>query len=135
MIELPTRLEGKVFDMYELELTLKPYGFSVGGNWDYEHGYFDCKVREEDGYQFLRLPFEAIDGQLDARGCRVKVGRPFLLSHKYQIGLDDHANSGNGSAAFNQFSEPADKDAEFSDPPINLGMTMIQKIETSLLDK
>lgn len=133
MIELPSILEGKVFDMYELELSLKPYGFSVGGNWEYEHGYFDCKIGEEAGYQFLRVPFKAVDGQLDARGCRVKIGRPFLLTHKYQIGLDDHAHNSNSSAAFNQFSEPVDKDAEESDPPLDLGMTMIQKIEASLL--
>ncbi|WP_394239542.1 YugN-like family protein [Niallia oryzisoli] len=135
MIDLPSRIEGKVFDMYELELALKPYGFSVGGNWEYDHGYFDCKIGEEAGYQFLRVPFKAVNGQLDARGCRVKVGRPFLLSHKYQIGLDDHAHNGNTSAAFNQFSEPADKDAELSDPPLYLGMTMIQKIEAALLNE
>ena len=107
---MPSTIEGKHFDLYKLEQTLKPIGYSIGGNWDYDHGAFDYKINDEVGYQFLRLPFTAVDGQLDARNCTVELGRPFLLSHIYQIGLDDHIGD---AGTLNQFSEPVDKDAVF----------------------
>jgi hypothetical protein len=41
MIELSSRLDGTLFKLYELEKTLKPLGYNIGGNWDYDHGSFD----------------------------------------------------------------------------------------------
>ena len=73
MIEIPSSVEGKQFDLYKLEQKLKPIGYSIGGNWDYDHGAFDYKINDEVGYQFLRLPFSAIDGQLDANNCTVEL--------------------------------------------------------------
>lgn len=134
MIEIPSRLEGKTFQLFYLEEQLKPLGYTIGGNWDYDQGSFDYKIDDEVGYQFLRVPFEAVDGQLDARGVTVKIGRPFLLSHKYQTGLDDHANTGNFSASINQFSEPEDKDATFPEKYIDFGKTLVQELEGILLN-
>ncbi|BDG45983.1 MULTISPECIES: YugN-like family protein [Parageobacillus] len=134
MIDLPSRLEGKTFPLFQLEQLLKPLGYTIGGNWDYDHGSFDYKIADETGYQFLRVPFEAIDGQLDSHGTTVKLGRPFLLSHKYQSGVDDHADVGNFGAAFNQFSEPQDPDAAFSEKYINVGKALVKDLESRLLD-
>lgn len=92
MIELPLRLEGKQFQLYHLEEQLKPLGYVIGGGWDYDHGYFDYKIADDLGYQFLRVPFRAVDGQLDSHGTTVELGRPFLLAHKYQQGIDDFAD-------------------------------------------
>ncbi len=100
MIEIPSQLEGRQFDLYKLEQKLKPVGYSIGGSWDYDHGSFDYKISDDGGYQFLRLPFTAVDGQLDARNCTVELGRPFLLNHVYQEELDDHAQSGNIQGGF-----------------------------------
>lgn len=133
MIEIPSTVEGKHFDLYKLEQILKPLGYSIGGNWDYDHGYFDYKIDDEVGYQFLRLPFHAIDGQLDSRGCTVSLDTPFLLSHKYQRGLDDHVHVGNASASFNQFSEPVDKDASFPEKYVDLGKSLVSELENVLL--
>jgi hypothetical protein len=134
MIEIPSRLEGKNFQLYKLEEQLKPLGYMIGGNWDYDHGYFDYKIDDEDGYQFLRIPFKAVDGQLDSHGTTVEIGRPFLLSHQYQSGLDDHADVGNLGAAFNQFSEPQDPDAAFPEKYISVGKVLVQELEHRLLD-
>jgi YugN-like family len=134
MIEIPSRLEGKTFQLYKLEEQLKPLGYTIGGNWDYDHGYFDYKIDDEDGYQFLRIPFKAVDGQLDSHGTTVEIGRPFLLSHQYQSGLDDHADGGNLGAAFNQFSEPEDPDAAFPEKYISVGKVLVQELERRLLD-
>ncbi|MBT2638150.1 YugN-like family protein [Bacillus sp. ISL-39] len=133
MIELQSELEGKHFDLFKLEQLLKPLGYSIGGNWDYDHGAFDYKIDDEVGYQFLRIPFKAIDGQLDSHGCTVQLQRPFLLSHKYQRGLDDHAYIWNGRAAFNQFQEPVDKDASFPEKYIEVGRALVRELEAAIL--
>lgn len=133
MIRLTSKVEGRQFDLYKLEETLKPMGFSIGGNWDYDHGAFDYKLEEEDGYHFLRLPFKSIDGQLDAANCTVQIETPFLLSHVYQAGLDDHANVGALSGSLNQFSEPVDKDGDFPEKFIDNGKRLIEKVESALI--
>lgn len=133
MIEIPSKIENQHFDLFKLEQKLKPIGYEVGSNWEYDHGYFDYKIDDEVGYQFLRVPFRAIDGQLDARNCTVALERPFLLSHKYQRGIDDHAEIGNLSASFNQFQEPVDKDASFPEKYVDTGKALVTELESILL--
>ncbi|MGG5832003.1 YugN family protein, partial [Bacillus pumilus] len=88
MIHVPSRLPGESFSLYHLEETMKPLGYVINGNWDYDHGYFDYKIDNRDGYTFLRVPFTAEKGQLDQPGVVVKLGDPFLLKHVYQDKLD-----------------------------------------------
>ncbi|MDT2045075.1 hypothetical protein CHN50_09100 [Priestia aryabhattai] len=132
MIELASKLEGELFKLYVLEQTLKPLGYVIGGNWDYDHGFFDYKINDEVGYQFLRIPFQAMDGQLDSQGTTVQIGKPYLLSHKYQIGLDDNVHVGNANASFNQFAEPQDPDAQFPEEYISLGKELLKEAEAAL---
>lgn len=132
MIEIPSQLEGRHFDLYRLEQILKPMGYTIGGNWDYDHGAFDYKMNGNGSYLYLRLPFSAVDGQLDSRNCKVELGRPYLLNHVYQDGLDDHAHVDNGSAAFNQFQEPVDEDGEIPTNIQDVGKTIVQNLETVL---
>ncbi|MEJ9210688.1 YugN-like family protein [Bacillus smithii] len=134
MIQIPSKIEGRHYSLYKLEQSLKPKGFQIGGNWDYDHGSFDYKISDEEGYQFLRIPFTAVDGQLDSAGATVKLGRPFLMNHVYQRGLDDNASSGNLAASFNQFSEPQEKDAEFPEEYIQFGKQLVRDIESLLID-
>ncbi|MBM7694390.1 hypothetical protein JOC77_003851 [Peribacillus deserti] len=133
MIEIPSRIEGHTFSLYDLESTLEPKGYIISGNWDYDHGYFDYKIDDHKGYQFLRVPFRAAEGQLDTRGAAVQMERPFLLSHKYQKDLDD-AFIGNISASFNQFQEPVKADAEFPEKYVDLGKSLVHELESILLD-
>jgi hypothetical protein len=135
MIEIPSELEGRHFDLYKLEKLMKPLGYEIGGNWDYDHGSFDYKIADEVGYQFLRVPFQAVDGQLDSRGTVVEFKRPYLLSHRYQRGLDDYANTGTFSGSINQFSEPADSDAQFPEKYIETGKQLVKDLEQMLLNE
>jgi hypothetical protein len=131
MIEIPSQLEGQSFNLYKLESTLKPIGYVIGGNWDYDHGYFDYKIDDEVGYQYLRVPFTAVDGQLDSQNTTVQLGRPFLLSHEYQIGIDNKVND---AGTLNQFQEPQDPDAEFPVKYIDLGKSLVKELEDVLQD-
>ncbi|MHC0038407.1 YugN-like family protein [Pseudoneobacillus sp. C159] len=133
MIELSSSIIGKQYDLYKLEQLLKPIGYTIGGNWDYDHGYFDYKIDNQDGYHYLRLPFRAVDGQLDARNCTVELETPFLLSHVYEAGVDeDHSSIGNASAMFNQFQEPVEKDGDVPSNLIDKGKTLLKELESIL---
>lgn len=132
MITLESKVENVKESLYALEEKLKPLGYMIGGNWDYDHGYFDYKLDGETGYQFLRVPFVAIDGTLDANGAFVQLGKPFLLSHKFQRGLDDHAHVGNGKASFDQFQEPQDPDADVPEDAVEAGKQLVKELEQVL---
>lgn len=132
MIPLDSSVENQTYRLEDLEDKLKPLGYVIGGNWDYDHGSFDYKMDDENGYYFLRVPFKAIDGQLDSDGCSVQLGQPFLLSHEYQEGLDDHADAGNFSASVNQFSEPKDRDGNIPETFIEKGEQLVEELEKEL---
>ena len=113
LIPIHSNLEGRTYALYKLEEIMKPLGYSIGGNWDYDKGCFDYKIDEEDGYQFLRVPFTAIDGELDVPGVIVRLGTPYILSHVYQDELDDHVNTLTaGTSGMDQFAEPKDPDGD-----------------------
>ncbi|MCM3588440.1 YugN-like family protein [Mesobacillus maritimus] len=132
MLEIPSSIEGQQQRLSDLEAKLKPMGFSIGGNWDYDHGSFDYKISDKDGYLFLRIPFYAVDGQLDDDVCSVEIQQPFLLSHIYEKGLDDHAHSEVFSGTFNQFSEPVEKDAEVPKQYVDVGKSLVKEVEAAL---
>ncbi|MGE6257584.1 YugN-like family protein [Heyndrickxia sporothermodurans] len=133
MYKIPSKIDGKQYQLYELEQILKPIGYSIGGGWDYDQGYFDFKMANDEGYQFLRVPFTPIDGQLDTRGVVVQLGTPFILNHVYQEEMDDHAGVGNAAAAFDQFAEPKDEDGDISKKYINYGKELVRELEHLIL--
>ncbi|ARK31880.1 YugN-like family protein [Halalkalibacter krulwichiae] len=140
MITLQSTVEGKQFKLKELEDKLKPLGYSIGGGWEYDHGYFDYKIDDENGYTFLRVPFRAIDGELEQRGVTVQVGTPFLLNHKYQDSLDDNPDVFNGlvrmtwNSSINQFQEPVEKDGTIDQKYMPTATSLIEELELTLLD-
>lgn len=134
MIPIPSKIEGLTIMMHKLEQKLEPLGYTIGGGWEYDHGFFDYKINDEGGYQFLRLPFEAIDGQLDSNGTAVQLGRPFLLSHLFQEGLDDRVNSELLSSSINQFSEPKDPDAKVPEKYLETGERLVRELEKTLIE-
>ncbi|HET7628142.1 MAG TPA: YugN-like family protein [Bacillales bacterium] len=133
MIALESKLEGARFPLVDLEAALEPIGFTIGSNWDYDHGSLDCKINEEDGYLFLRIPFRAVEGSLDADGAIVQIGPPFLLNHKYESGLDEEVATGVISGFTNQFQEPVDKDSEIPPRHTVVGKQWLQKAEEAVL--
>ncbi|KQL53216.1 hypothetical protein AN964_06635 [Heyndrickxia shackletonii] len=132
MYRIPSKIEGKQFELYKLEQELKPIGYSIGGGWDYDQGYFDFKMADDDGYQFLRVPFRPIEGALDSDGAIVELGTPFILTHVYQNDLDDYTGSGNVSASFDQFAEPKDEDADTPKKYIDFGKELVRELENIL---
>lgn len=134
MLKFESSAEGKRLSMLKLKQALEPLGFTVGGNWDYDHGYMDLKVGDTEGNQYLRLPILAVDGQLEDESCIVEIGKPFLLSHVYdgEEDIDEEGNVGNVSASFNQFKEPKNKDAEFPAELIDWGKGILIKVESEL---
>lgn len=132
MRRLSSKLENKTFPLPLLETKLEAIGFSIGGGWDYDHGSFDYKVSDEDGYQYLRLPFIAVDGQLDSTGATVKFQQPFVLNHQYQADLDDFVNIGAMTGSINQFQEPEDKDAQVSKQAYEKAKELLQEVEQEL---
>lgn len=141
MIAVQSKIEGKQFNLKVLEDKLKPLGYSIGGGWEYDHGCFDYKIDEGDqqGYTFLRVPFRAVDGELDQRGVSVEIGQPYLLNHKYQEGLDDNPDVFNGlismniNSSFNQFQEPVEKDGSIDSKYFPTAKSLIQELEMTLL--
>ncbi|ABS23713.1 YugN-like family protein [Bacillus cytotoxicus] len=135
MIPIQSDLEGRLYALYQLEETLKPLGYNIGGNWEYDKGCFDYKLDEEDGYQFLRLPFTAVEGELDVPGVVVRLGTPYLLSHVYQDELDDQVNMfAAGTSGLDQFAEPKDADGHIKRKYIEIGKAFVQEIERHLIN-
>ncbi|MDC3412392.1 YugN-like family protein [Aquibacillus sp. 3ASR75-11] len=134
MIPITSKLEDSVFPLDDLEAQLKPLGFTIGGNWEYDQGSFDYKIATDNGYQFLRIPFITTDGNLDGPSARVRLGKPFLLAHQYQNELDDHVKNGAVRGAFDQFQEPADSDAEVPDYYVEKGKQLIDQLEQLLVE-
>ncbi|MFD1707813.1 YugN-like family protein [Siminovitchia sediminis] len=132
MIHIDSSIEGRRFNLHKLEQLLKPKGYTIGGNWDYDRGFFDYKMANDEGYQFLRVPFTAVEGQLDMNGAVVELGKPFVLNHVYQRGLDDHVDVGNVTASVNQFSEPEDPDGSVDEEYVKQGKELVQSLETLL---
>ncbi|MBH0231066.1 YugN-like family protein [Halobacillus yeomjeoni] len=137
MISLSSSITGGVYTFNDVEQELKPIGFKLSDSWDYEHGYFDYKIADEVGYQFLRLPFVIKSGSLDAPAdyATIEMKEPFLLSHKYNPGLDDNVREGNIRAIFDQFQEPVDKDATFPEEYISTGREVLAQVEQVLMPK
>ncbi|MYL70192.1 hypothetical protein GLW00_04985 [Halobacillus litoralis] len=137
VIPLSSPITGQVYTYNDVESELKALGFKLSDNWDYEHGYFDYKIDDHVGYQFIRLPFVVTSGSLDAPGdyAMIEMKEPFLLSHKYNPGLDDNVKEGNFRAIFDQFQEPVDKDASFPEEHINRGRELLAQVEQVLLSK
>ncbi|MEH6944022.1 YugN-like family protein [Bacillus sp. JJ722] len=133
MLKINSKIECATLTLYELEQLLKPLGYEIAANWDYNHGYFDYKMADDPGYVYLRVPFEAVQGNLDEKGVVVRIGTPFILAHQYQSGLDDFAYTSGVTSLFNQFSEPVDADASIQKQYGILGKALVEELEFYIL--
>ncbi len=137
MISLNSSLTDSVFSMSELDEELKTFGFHLSDNWDYEHGYYDYLLADDEGYHFLRIPFTVTTGTLDSPddNSLIRISEPFVLSHIYQDGLDDQVKEGNFRAVFDQFQEPKDKDGKVPEQYIQMGRELLSQVEHNLSSK
>lgn len=115
MIELQSGIENREEDFSAVRKTLEALQFTLGGNWDYEHGSFDRALDGEDKV-WLRLPFRVIGGTLDSeqeeRDVTIRFGRPYVLKHLYREGTDPTAEKEIYGGLIDQFQVPTDPDAE-----------------------
>ncbi len=133
MEQLSFSLEGQAFYLIDLEDRLKPMGFNISNNWEYDHGFFDYKISQDGSYYFLRLPFRTVEGLLDSDDCVVAFDSPVLLHHKYRGDYDQAAvNINNFNASINQFQTPLEKDAEIEPEMFEKGDEILRKAENAI---
>lgn len=134
MIQIQSNIEGKQLTVGEIKGTLEPMGFTVGGNWEYDHGFYDYKMNDDHGdQQYVRIPIQSAGGALDDEGTIVEIGTPFLLDHQFKTEVDEEGNIGALSGSFNQFKAPYDKDAPFPEKYVERGRSVIERAERALL--
>lgn len=116
---------------------LHEFDFTLGGNWEYDHGYFDHSLDGEAQKVWLRIPFQVMSGKLDgdteATNAVVQIGTPFVLKHVYNEGLDPEAEGETVGALFDQFQDPLDSDASVEDKWVHQATDLLQRVERSWL--
>jgi hypothetical protein len=132
MIAITSKLENHVEEFVNLNDYLGKFEFTLGGNWDYEHGYFD-RYLDEAHQVWLRIPFQVtsgtMDGLTDDSDAVVKLGTPFVLKHIYNEGLDPEAVPNVYGSLINQFQEPVDKDAAVETHWVKQAEHILQEVE------
>ncbi|MCY9588787.1 hypothetical protein PC41400_07225 [Paenibacillus chitinolyticus] len=115
---------------------LHTFEFTLGGNWEYDHGSFD-RYLDEAHKVWLRIPFEVtegtLDGDTDETDAMVKIGAPYVLKHVYNEGNDPEAHMMTVSALVNQFQTPLDPDAEIESEWIGKAEKLMRDVEQKWL--
>lgn len=124
-----TVLEGKQGSYEAMRNFFEEEGYELGGGWEYDHGYFDKQLELNPGYLFIRVPAYVEKGTLGDPGATIRLGRPFLLRHQYQSGIDEDAEPTLTNAMTNQFSEPQDADASLEQEDVDQAKPLIQQLE------
>ena len=134
MIRLKSALERQTGSFDKFRETLGRFRFQLGGNWDYDHGYFDRALDGEAQKVWLRIPFVVTRGQL--RGDEtphpytvVRIGEPFVLKHVYNEGSDAKAEPRIVGALTDQFQEPLDPDAEVGERWVTEAESVLREVE------
>ncbi len=132
MRELDSSLTSQVHDYGVSRQLLSERGFTLGGNWDYDHGSFDCAL-DEANLVWLRLPFEVTAGRLDSEAepmdTEIRFGCPYVLKHVYNEGLDDSARAGTVGGLINQFSAPVDPDDDIESAWVDKARRKLDEVE------
>ena len=85
---------------------------------------------------WLRLPFDVVQGEMDANvldtEARIQFKQPFVLRHLYQEGLDKEAQYSAFGGLVNQFQEPVDKDAPVETGWVEQAQVILKKAENML---
>ncbi|WP_219835948.1 YugN family protein [Paenibacillus sp. R14(2021)] len=136
MIPIESKLESNEKEFTEVKSMLEEHQFSLGGNWEYNHGYFD-RYLDDAHMVWLRMPFDVINGSIDVDtedlDAKIKLGRPFVLNHVYNDGLDDEANVNSLGGLVNQFQEPLDPDGKVEPKWVERAKEVLGEVEQRLL--
>ncbi|MCT6925261.1 MULTISPECIES: YugN family protein [Bacillales] len=129
MLLLETALVGREAKYGLLRSQICKYGFSIGGNWDYDKGSFDVALWREGGTTiYLRAPFVVVEGEMDCYDCIIRFQKPFIIKHIVNMGLDYDESSWLDATGASQFQSPVEKDAEICQKSkwMNVGQDVIE---------
>lgn len=136
MIPLTSKLENREAAFKNVRDYLGQYEFTLGGNWEYDHGYFD-RYLDEEHTLWVRIPFAVthgtFDGDSDASDAVVRLGQPFVLKHLYNDGLDRQADVMVYKALVDQFQSPVNKDAPVEPRWVEEAESLLRKVEQGLV--
>ncbi|WP_314589220.1 YugN family protein [Paenibacillus terrigena] len=136
MFTLESRLENVQGTYCDLSEFFCKMNFCLGGNWEYKQGIFD-KHLDAERKVWLRIPFYVTSGHLDGEceGCDaiVQLGKPFVLNHLYNEGLDDEAQISLTGGLFNQFQAPVDPDASVKPRWVDQAKEVLHQLEQSIV--
>jgi hypothetical protein len=133
MFAIPSSLTSQVKNYVSTSNDLSEHGFGLGGNWEYDHGSFDCAL-DEANKVWLRLPFDVTIGHLDnekqENNAKIQFGQPYVLKHVYNKGLDQEAQPRAIGALMDQFSDPVDPDDEIESHWIDKARQKLNVVES-----
>lgn len=136
MVPLTSKLENIEEGFVNVNRYLEEHEFALGGNWEYDHGYFDRHL-DEGQKVWLRLPFQVthgtMEGESDESDAVIKFGQPFVLRHLYNEGLDQEAAMNVTGAMLNQFQEPVNPDASVDDRWVKKAESVLRNVERGIL--
>src|SRR5690554_2136143 len=116
MLYLETDIEGKQMTFGEAQMELRKHGFTLGGGWEYNYGFFDGILHRESGETiYLRIPIKVLKGELDRKDAWIEFKQPFVIKHIVHVGLDKDSNSLIAATGFEQFQKPIDTDGYIHD--------------------
>ncbi|WP_085992567.1 YugN family protein [Oceanobacillus senegalensis] len=137
MLKLQTDIEGIKVYFGEVYKVFKANGFTFCSNYEYDHGKFDMKLCQEGGETiYIRIPFDVLEGELDRPGAYIQFGKPYVIKHVVNIGLDWDENSLLTTTGFNQFQNPVDKDGKILDKSrwVEAGEQQVHRVLRSMND-
>lgn len=138
MIPLQSQLEHVDGPYADIKQHVDRCGFVLGGNWDYDHGYFD-KALDDKQQVWLRVPFHVSRGRLEGESSEANAsthivfGTPFVLNHLYEEGIDEEGRSGPLRSLIDQFQSPADPDAPLDDHWVIIAREALTELEQAVL--
>jgi hypothetical protein len=136
MIPLSSSLEQKDGRLADVRHSLESLGFTLGGGWDYDHGYFD-KALDNEHKVWLRIPFVVEEGALDSETAdpetTIRIGTPFVLHHVYNEGIDPEAASMSSGGLLDQFQDPVDPDADVDPRYVRMAGELLRKVEQNVI--
>ncbi|WP_127587945.1 YugN family protein [Paenibacillus koleovorans] len=130
---LASSLENRVDEFDHLRNVMQEHQFTLGGNWDYDHGCYD-RYLDEAHQVWLRVPFQTVSGRLDGESASnpdtsIRIGTPYVLKHVYNEGLDEEAQMRLTTALIDQFQEPVNSDAPVEDHWVEQAAQVLQQVE------
>lgn len=117
MIQFDSQIEGKKSYFGVIRDVFESHGCSFCSNFEYHEGKFDSILHRDGGETiYLRMPFWTLDGDLDHHATYIQFGKPFVIKHVVNLGLDyDEHSLVTATTGLSQFQEPIDKDGKIVD--------------------